>query len=138
MVAVPDTIPDTTPELPPTLIIEDGLEKVPPVGEGVKVLVAPVQTLGVPDTAIAGLTVNVNVASAPHGLGTVYVIVAVPAAPAVTTPVDVPIDATEGLLLLHVPPAAPVGLESVVVPPKQSTLLPVITPGPLHNCVIII
>ena len=122
-----------TPEDPPTLIIADGLEKVPPVGDAVKVRVDPVQTLGVPDTAIAGLTVNVNVASVPHGLGTVYVIVAVPAIPAVTRPVDEPIDATEVLLLLQVPPDAPVGLESVVVPPKQSTLLPVITPGPLHN-----
>jgi len=116
-VAVPAAIPEITPEDPPTLITEEGLENVPPVGEGVKVLVLPVQTFGAPDMAIAGLTVNVMVASAPQGFDTVYVIVVVPALTAVTSPEVEFIVATPVALLLHVPPVAPVGLVSVVVPP---------------------
>jgi hypothetical protein len=98
----------------------------------------PVQTFGAPETDIAGLTVKVNVASEPQGLLTLYVIVVVPGLTAVTKPEVELIVATPVALLLHVPPLAPVGFESVVDPPKQTELLPVIVPGALQRTVIAI
>jgi hypothetical protein len=52
----------------------------------------------------------------------------VPVATPVTTPVDEPTDATDVLLLLHVPDIAV--LVSVAVLPWQSVNVPVITPVP--------
>lgn len=50
--------------------------------------------------------------------------VAVPAEAPLTTPLEAPIVATAGLLLLHVPPVT--ALLSVVVPPTQIVVVPVI------------
>lgn len=53
--------------------------------------------------------------------------VAVPEAMPVTTPVDAPTVATEGLLLLHVPPA--VASANVTVDPIHTAVLPLIADG---------
>ena len=53
--------------------------------------------------------------------------VVVPAVSPVTRPEDEPIEATEGLLLVHVPPAEL--SESVVVPVKQTLGVPKIGVG---------
>jgi hypothetical protein len=59
---------------------------------------------------------------------TVYVIVAVPAAMPVTTPIEETL-AIDGVLLLHVPP--PVALLKAVVEPTHAVVLPVIPAGAL-------
>jgi hypothetical protein len=51
----------------------------------------------------------------------------VPALIPLTTPVELPTVATAVLLLLHVPP--PVAHESVVEPPAQALVVPVIAAG---------
>ena len=51
-----------------------------------------------------------------------------PALIAVTTPVFEPIEATNGSLLLHVPPGVPL-LVKVAVAPIQSVAVPEIIPG---------
>jgi hypothetical protein len=57
----------------------------------------------------------------------VYVMSAVPALIAATSPVDMLMVATEALPLLHVPPVT--GLLSVVVDPSHSNNVPVMAPG---------
>lgn len=63
-------------------------------------------------------------------------IIAVPAAIPVTTPVDEPIVATEGVLLVHVPP--PGVLESVVVFPAHIIAVPKIPVGPALTETVIV
>src|SRR6185503_349951 len=99
----------------------------------VKVVVAPMQIGVVPLTVPAvtfGETVNVLNADTglPQPLLTVYVISVVPAATAVTSPVDAFTVATEVLVLLHAPPAVPL-LVKVVVPPMQIGVVPVTVPA---------
>lgn len=55
----------------------------------------------------------------------------------VTIPVDDPMVAIEVLLLIHVPPVAPVGFAKVVVAPTHRDDAPVIAPVELHNSVSI-
>ena len=77
-----------------------------------------------------GETVNVlnDDTGLPQPLLTVYVISVVPAATAVTNPVDALTVATEVLVLLHAPPAVPL-LVKVVVPPMQIGVVPVTVPA---------
>jgi hypothetical protein len=71
------------------------------------------------------LTVIMRVIRQP--LPTVYVILEVPPAIPVTAPVEEEIFATEGLLLLHVPPL--VVLVNVAVAPTQMLAAPIIESG---------
>lgn len=72
-----------------------------------------------------GSTVKVIVVKQPAGV--VYVIVVVPAATLLTTPVPKPMVATAGVLLAHVPPATE--CVSVVLPPTHTELEPPIGAG---------
>ena len=101
---------------------------VPPVAVSARVMVDPTHTFEGPviaGTTGNGLTVTtaVTIVVQPKPLVTLYVIVAVPAAPAVIFPAE-PMVATEVLLLLHVPPV--VVLFRVVVAPWQALIVPVI------------
>ncbi len=60
----------------------------------------------------------------------------VPVATPVTTPVDDPTVATEGVLLVHVPLG--VACESVVVEPTQVVSEPVIGPGVVTTFTVVI
>lgn len=64
----------------------------------------------------------------PHGVVDVYVIVALPGAIPLTTPVVGFTEATAGLLLLHAPPARPL-LEKVATEPAQTEEAPVTVPA---------
>jgi hypothetical protein len=98
---VPVDIPDTIPVLPIVAIKGDEELHVPPVVVLVKAVVRPVHTLVVPVIgAGTGLTVSVRVLK--QLVGNVYVIIVVPVVAVVSTP-EVPMLATVGLLLLHVP-----------------------------------
>ena len=98
---------------------------VPPVVLLARVVVSPTQSAVVPEIgAGSGLTVNGVVIKQP--VDAVYVIVATPADSPVTTPVDESIEATAGLLLLHVPPAPS---NKGVVEPSQTFVVPDIAPG---------
>jgi len=109
MVAVPAATAVTCPVdalTVATLVFDE--DHVPPeVPLDVYVAVPPMQSGEVPLTVPAdtfGLTVSVLNALT---LFTVYVIFVVPAANAVTTPVELFTVATEVLVELHVPPASP-------------------------------
>jgi len=76
----------------------------PPDIASLRVMLLPPHTVVGPVIAAGdGITVTVVYASQP----TEYVIVAVPAAPGVTTPELEPIDATPGLPLVQIPPGVP-------------------------------
>jgi hypothetical protein len=97
---------------------------VPPPAS-LKPIVAPTQTCTTPLIAEGrGLTVIKNVEVQP---ATVYEILVEPVAAAVTTPDELPIVATDGLLLTQTPPD--VASPKVVVPFTQSVLLPEIIAG---------
>jgi len=99
---------------------------VPPLVGSNSVAVAPTQILLAPDIGLGvGLTVTDAVVKQPAGK--VYVIVAVPAAAPVTTPVPEITDATAELLLLHEPP--PVASVNVVVDPTHTASVPPIDAG---------
>ena len=89
----------------------------PPIVVLVSVDVDPIQIPVVPEIAAAGaFTVTTVVALVvPQAFATLYVMVAVPWAIPVTTPVVLPTVATDGVLLVHVPPI--VVLVTVVVEP---------------------
>jgi hypothetical protein len=125
IIVLPAVTPLTTPEPEPT--VATGvlpLLHIPPAVASDNVIVdPPSQTATVPEIAEgAGFTVITVIAAHPDGK--VYMIVAVPPATPVTTPVPVPTIATAVLLLLHVPP--PDASLSVVVKPGQTTVVPVI------------
>lgn len=84
----------------------------PPEGEPDSVMVNPAQTVLGPVMEGSGFTVSVAVVKQPPP--SEYVIVVVPADMPVTMPEDEPMVATDGLLLLHVPPG--VALVMVMVP----------------------
>jgi hypothetical protein len=97
----------------------------------------PVQAT--PEPAIGNgfaLTVMVLVADTPpQGLDREYVITAVPAATPLTTPVPAPTVATDGLLLIQVPP--PAVFVTVIAWPTQTAPGPAIEPGEEHKTVIV-
>ena len=66
------------------------------------------------------VTVTAKVETQPYGL--VYVIVTTPGATPVMIPVEIPAEATAGLLLIHVP--APAAFVSVMEVPTQTTAGP--------------
>jgi hypothetical protein len=96
----------------------------------------PLQTLAVPPIA-AGAALTVIVVVLKHPVGKVYVIVEVPAATEVTTPVP-EIKATLASLLLHIPPT--LASNNVVVRPVHTVVVPVITAGvgfTVTTCVLV-
>jgi hypothetical protein len=96
----------------------------------------PLQTLAVPPIA-DGDALTVIVVVLKHPVGKVYVIVEVPAAIEVTTPVP-EITATLASLLLHVPPT--LASNNVVVRPVHTVVVPVITAGvglTVTTCVLV-
>ena len=127
IVDVPDATPVTTPVEEPTVAIVDVLlVHVPLLVTSLKPVVKPAQTVAVPAIADGtGLTVTTFVDLQP--VRRVYVIVDVPEAAPVTTPVEEPIVATVVVLLAHVPPA----LTSLkpVVKPVQTVAVPDIADG---------
>jgi hypothetical protein len=125
-VAVPAEIPVTTPALVTVATVGSLLTHVPPV-VGDKVVVSPTQTLAGPVilTAGAAFTVTAGVGADVQPVDVlVNVNVAVPAEIPVTTPALVTV-ATDGLLLIQIPLPG----ESVVVPPIQTLVGPVILTG---------
>ena len=94
-------MPVTTPDVDIDAMVGALLVQLPPEGVPDKVMVLPTQTVAGPlMTAPEVIVIGFVTKLAP----TVYVIVAEPAETPVTTPVELTV-ATEGLLLLHVPPA---------------------------------
>ena len=118
-------MPVTVPELTLAMLASPLLQA-PPVAASLRLVVAPTQTVFVPVIgAGAGPTVTVIVAEQPADV--IYVMVNVHAATPVTIPVVKPTVATDGLLLLHVPP--PTSL-SAVVEPTHTFGVPVIAGTP--------
>jgi hypothetical protein len=132
MVALPALTPVTTPA--PLTVATDVLllahDVVPPDAVSTRVMTPPEQVVVLPlmkPAYGAASTLMLCVAVAlPQLLVTVYVMVAVPADTAVTTPVD-DTEAMEGLLLLHAP--APDVSVSVPVVPAHSDAVPLMTPA---------
>jgi hypothetical protein len=98
---------------------------VPPTVASVSVVVDPRQIAVTPEIdAGADPTLIVVVVLHPP---VVYVITAVPGVPPVITPVPTAMGATDGLLLLHVPPGTL--LPSTILWPLHVPVGPVIVPG---------
>ena len=122
MVALPPATPVTTPVAEPTVAMPVLLLlHVPPAVVLARVVDEPRQVDGEPVIAANGATETTVVALQPFVL---YVIVALPEATPVTTPVEVPTVAIVLLLLLHVPPA--IAQLSDEVPPAHNVVVPVI------------
>ena len=101
------------------------LVQLPPAGVLFSVVVRPTHTVGVP-VIVVGLAFTVTVLVLIQPVPSVYVIVEVPAAAPVTTPVTISMVALP-LLLVQLPPA---GVEfSVVVSPIHTAAVPVIFVG---------
>ncbi len=98
---------------------------VPPDVALFNVVFKPMQTAAVP-VIEAGSAFTVIPFTAKHPVDNVYVIVALPAATPETLP-DVPTEATEELLLLHVPPE--VALVNAVAEPTQTEVAPLTAAG---------
>jgi hypothetical protein len=118
MVAEPAATPVTTPAASTvaTAPLEDA--QVPPAILPEKVVVAPTQTVLVPETVGTGLTVTEAVPEQPL---TVCVMVAEPAATPVTTPEEETV-ATAASEVDHVPPASE--LDKFVVAPAHTVVVP--------------
>ena len=118
---MPADKPETTPAELTVAIEGELLIHVPPAGEPVRATVEPMQIVPPPPDIVAlDETVIVFVT---NEVPTVYVITTVPTETPVTTPVELTV-ATEGLLLLQVPPG--VLSDSAMVEPTQTPEAPVI------------
>ena len=121
---MPVTIPDEEPMVAFAVVL---LVHVPPASISDRVCVAPTQVENVPVMVDGnGFIVMVVVATQPVFIK--YVMIAVPAAMPVTTPLPAPIVATEGVLLVH---ETPVGDGSVkfAVEPTQIAVVPTMAAG---------
>jgi hypothetical protein len=127
MSVVPAVSPHTTPDKEPTVATAGLLLlHVPPVIALVNVLHEPSHTCGVPVIGY-GARMMVTTFVAIHPVDKVYTIVTVSTELPVITPVTGSMDATNGLVLLHVPPG---GVLAIVVDVRlQKPLLPVIGVG---------
>ncbi len=124
---MPVTIPDIEPTVATPGVPE--LHVPPGIGE-LKVAVNPTHKIrGALD--IVGFGLTVSIATAWHPAGDIYVIIVVPAEIPSTTPEVDPIVATPGILLLQVPPDAPVGAAPVGVIDK-------VTVDPTHTGIALI
>lgn len=125
MTDVPGATPVTTPVPETTVATEDvPLDHVPPGVASLRVVDAPTQTVAVPVIGALALTVTGFVAIQPP---IEYVMVAVPDAIPVTMPEEEPTEATDGVLLLHVPPGTE--FVNVAVIPTHTLDEPLITDG---------
>jgi len=119
-VAFPARMPVTVPELLPIVAIDVLLlVHVPPLGLPVRVLVEPSHTVLLLEITGSALMVAVDVTLQPPL--NVYEMIVVPAVAAVTTPDELPTEATPGVPLVHVPPL--VALLSVIVPPAPHMII---------------
>ena len=96
------------------------------------VVVAPMNVVNVPviEAGVAGvvsMVKGVDIVVLPQLLDTVYLIVSIPAATPVTTPVEASTVANNVLVLLHTPPI--VESDNVEVAPMQADIVPVIAGG---------
>ena len=106
MVTIPLDIPVTVPVTDMVAIVGSLVPHEPPAVVLLNTVDEPTQTVEAPEIAIgSGLTVIVQVVVQPP-IGSVYVIVVVPARNPVTIPVVEPMSALAGALLDHVPPIA--------------------------------
>ena len=122
-----DDTPVTMPDKEPTVATATSLLlHVPPGVELKRVVVAPSHTLAIPVIA-AGVRFTVTVVNARQPPPTMYVILAVPAASPVTTPVPDATVAIEILPLVHTPPAG--ALDNVILPSTHTVPAPVIGIG---------
>lgn len=127
MIVVPPATPVTTPVVAPTVATDVALLlQVPPGVASLSVVVCPEHTSSVPVMA-DGNALTVTTRMAKHPAPVVYVIVAVPGAMPLTIPVDKPTEATEGVVLVQVPPETV--LVSVVVVATHSEAVPPIADG---------
>ena len=116
-------MPDVGPTVAtaPLLVVQ-----VPPVAVFPRVVVAPTHTLAVPEIDDGAVTtVNMDVAAQPVDI--LYVIIAVPNPAPVKLPEPDKIEATDTLLLLHVPPVVP--SLKVVEEPRHTLVAPLIGTG---------
>jgi hypothetical protein len=123
--AIPVTMPVDAPTVPAAVAL---LDHAPPDTLLLSVTVDAAQTAEVPVIVPAtgdALTVITAFALQPEAV--VYVIVVVPVARPLTIPEDVPMVATVGVLLVHVPPEGV--LLRVVAVPVQILIVPVGTDG---------
>jgi hypothetical protein len=102
------------------------LDHEPPELALVSVVLNPTHIFAIPPI-MAGLLLTVITAVVLQPVGSVYVIVDVPPAMPVTTPVEELMLAAVGLPLSHVPPDEV--LFKLEVPPMQTVMLPVIAAG---------
>lgn len=109
---------------------------VPPGVGSVTVSVEPTQTVPVPTLIGAGSALTVNTDDVKQPPGSVYVIVVVPSAKVVTTPVEALMVATVVLLLVHVPP--PDVCVSVAVLPRHALSVPSIAGGALFTVTTVV
>jgi len=129
ILAVPAPTPVTIPVVRPTVAFAVLLLlQVPPVVVLASVVVCPTHTLGLP-VLPASPAFTVTIAVRVQLLPTVYVMMEVPVAMGVTTPVEEPIVATEVVPELQVPPV--VVDVRVLVFPIHNDRDPVIAPGRL-------
>ena len=112
---VPDVMPVTVPVAEMVAIVVMLLLHTPPPIASDKLIVLPGQTTGFDGVMLVGDEFTVTIAAAEQ-LPTVYKIVVVPEANALTRP-PTEMVATEVVLLLHIP--LPVASVSVIVPPMQ-------------------
>jgi hypothetical protein len=101
------------------------LLQLPPPVVLLSVVVAPIQVTAVPEID-AGTGLTVTLVATLHPEPRKYEIVTVPAVTPVTIPEVDPTAATDGALLVHVPPPL---FDNVVAPPSQTYLIPVIAGG---------
>ena len=109
IMAVPADTPVTTPLVNPTVATAGSPLVQRPVGVGSDTVIVPPThiTVGPVIGAGDGLTVTVVNTVRPGPVPIEYVITAVPGVTPHTSPVEDPIVATAGLVLLHVPPPTP-------------------------------
>ena len=124
---MPAEMPVTTPDVETVAIAVLLLDHVPDDVASLKVMVEPAQVEDGPAIA-AGAEITDNVAVTVHPVvPSEYVIVSMPTATPVTTPLSDPMLATIDVLLLHTPPE--VALVSAVVAPEQTDFVPRIAAG---------
>ena len=125
---VPTDTPVSKPLVEPIVAIDVLLLlHVPPPAASVSVVVAPTQTLKAPPMVGGVELMGMVVVVLQPVVGSVYVIVVLPAVLPVTIPVVDPIDAIAALLLVQTPPV--VGSVSVRVCPTQRGAAPAIAAG---------
>ena len=131
MIQVPALIPFIIPDKVPTVAIPVLLLiQLPPLIASERSIEVPTQTIDGPEMAEGdGVTEIVVVVKQPVARATVIIVV--PNEIPVTTPVNIPIIATDGLLLVQLPPV--VASNWVIEDPTQTEVGPVMVEGRLFT-----